>query len=112
MAAVARRESTTIGVAMGPDEAVARAGQALQVIGAKSIGMIAPGVVVGSMGVSFLSWGETIHLTVTPAEAGSWITIHSESSVSFTLIDWGKNAGNIRQLAGILTQWDHQLHPR
>lgn len=97
---------------MTPDEALARAWQALQLTGARTIGWAAPDTVRGSMAPSLRSWGEVVSLTVAPAPAGSWITVVSTSTFSFTLTDWGKNAANVRKLVELLMSWDVQLHPR
>lgn len=51
------------------------------------------GVIVGKTKASFLSWGETISIKLTPID--SCITmVEIESSSNAQLIDWGTNSKN------------------
>lgn len=102
-------EQLTIRVAMSPDEAVVRIGQALQVVDARNVVMASPVTAQGSMPSSTRSpYGEHVSLTVAPADpSGAWITIDSRSlSRALVLTDLGKNAANTRRLAELLTSWD------
>jgi hypothetical protein len=45
----------------------------------------------GSTDLSFLSFGNKIEITLTESARLTSITVHSKSSASLQLIDWGKN---------------------
>ena len=50
-------------------------------------------------GVTLLSWGEEIDITLTPAgDNGTQIKIRSTCSMAMQLIDWGKNKANVQAI--------------
>ena len=51
-------------------------------------------VVVAKTGPSFKSWGETISVELIRSKETTVVHVDSASSVSITLIDWGKNREN------------------
>lgn len=53
------------------------------------------GIFIVKKGASFKSWGENIKVWVNPTANGCSVNIISESVMTTTLIDWGKNASNI-----------------
>lgn len=60
------------------------------------------GIITGSLGMSFTSWGETITITVNSLEAQKTeIILNSKSHLA--LIDWGKNQNNLNKLIQHLT---------
>lgn len=54
-----------------------------------------------STGISWKSWGETLNLTVSPANNGfSEVTLNSSSK--FGVVDWGKNQENFNSILNLL----------
>lgn len=47
------------------------------------------------IGMGLLSWGEVIGVTITPTERGCQVIVTSEARLSTTMMDYGKNQGNV-----------------
>ena len=56
-----------------------------------------PGIILAKTGFSWRSDGEDIRVTVTSMGGSSRVHIQSQSSRNSVLIDWGKNAENVRR---------------
>jgi hypothetical protein len=78
-------------------EAVGQSGASLQEADKPS------GRIKASMGLSLLSWGEVIDLTIT-AKGNNETRISglSKSTFGLTLVDWGKNQKNLSTLYGYI----------
>lgn len=51
-------------------------------------------------GVSFTSWGENVVAQLfTNPDGSTLLRLYSESSVSMTLVDWGKNNQNLNKIS-------------
>ena len=51
-----------------------------------------------SVGVSMLSWGESVRVAVYVPQGQQWTYADLSSQSSFALVDWGKNKGNLDKL--------------
>jgi len=50
--------------------------------------------------ISWRSWGEKVAVDVLGVDGDVLVQIKSRSSLPTTLIDWGKNADNVRRFLG------------
>jgi TM2 domain-containing membrane protein YozV len=63
------------------------------------------GLIQAKKGINFKSYGESIRIWVKPCgPAGTHVTIQSELSSTYQLVDWGINEENIRKFASCLSQ--------
>ncbi|HET9913862.1 MAG TPA: hypothetical protein VFQ13_18350 [Anaerolineales bacterium] len=70
----------------------------LKRIGA-TIKSIENNTIFAKKGMSFRSWGEDITISVSPRSAtSSVLKITSESSLKTTLLDWGANSINVKEI--------------
>lgn len=96
-------ETRTVELSVAPDVALQRAHQALTgVKRVKEVQSTSPTSLVGKVGFSMASYGETITVDVAPTAAGSRVTVTSKPTVGFQLVDWGKNRRNIEQVIAAL----------
>jgi hypothetical protein len=64
-----------------------------------------PGGLSGSIGISLLSWGEKLSVTVDgTGPQGTAVTVNSKSAVVLQFIDYGKNRRNVQKLLRQLTE--------
>ena len=52
--------------------------------------------------ISWRSWGETVGVDVLGVDGDALVQIKSRSRLPTTLIDWGKNAQNVRRFLSAL----------
>ena len=55
------------------------------------------GLVFAKKSASFISWGETIRVWMTPSLKGTFINILSECAMPTQIVDWGRNHDNIME---------------
>ena len=100
---MARKYGTTVTFNASPDAVLAAAADVLQ----REFRVQAfpgPGRVGGSTGMSWLSWGETLSVSVDGVgPQGTSVTVRSASAMPFQLIDYGRNRRNVEKLAGQLS---------
>jgi hypothetical protein len=53
--------------------------------------------------ISWRSWGENIRVDLAGVDGDVLVQVKSKSTLRTTLIDWGKNAENVRRFLGALT---------
>lgn len=97
MSAVATSKSETR-VFPGPYDRVFRAAcDAAQAEGMRVMSADpSTGQIFVTTGVTLMTWGENLGVTVRPSAAGVEVTVGS--SLKFGLVDWGRNAENITKL--------------
>ena len=79
--------------------------EALIVIGGSvSIRDPAGGRLEGIVPFTFKSWGESIQVEVLGVDGDLDVHVKSASRMSTTLIDWGKNADNVKRFGDWLTK--------
>lgn len=79
-------------------EAYRRSAQALNVIGGKvKTEDPSTGRIEGTVSMSLTSWGENILIQVSGVDDGAMVRISSSSRMPTTLVDFGKNAQNVRR---------------
>jgi hypothetical protein len=79
-------------------EAYRRSAEALNVIGGEVKSEdTASGKIEGTISMSFVSWGENILIEVSGVDDDALVRITSSSRWRPTLVDYGKNARNVRR---------------
>jgi len=100
---LARQYSTAVTFAASPDAVLAAAADVIE----RDFQVRAspgPGGVSGSTGMSLLSWGENLSVTVDSAgPQGTSVTVRSASAIPFQFVDYGRNRRNVERLAGQLS---------
>ncbi len=61
------------------------------------------GYILAKSGMSLMSWGESIPMTVTETGPGS-TRVEITSKLKFGLVDWGKNRRNLEAILGATWQ--------
>jgi hypothetical protein len=56
------------------------------------------GLLVAKVSPSIFSWGEECQASILANGSACQITVNSRSSLSTTLVDWGKNNRNVRRV--------------
>jgi hypothetical protein len=54
--------------------------------------------------MSWRSWGEKVGVDLLGVDGDTLVQIKSRSALPTTLVDWGKNAENVRRFLGALTK--------
>jgi hypothetical protein len=54
--------------------------------------------------ISWRSWGEKMGVEVLGVDGDALVQVKSRSTLPTTLIDWGKNAENVRRFLGTLAR--------
>ncbi|MFC0100989.1 DUF1499 domain-containing protein [Micromonospora marina] len=86
-------------IPVAPAEAMERLKDALQALGrVKSAKVMAGNSISVKTGISIKSWGETVTGSVGPASDGTVVHVRSQSRVRTTLIDYGRNRQNVKQV--------------
>lgn len=57
-----------------------------------------------NVGMSMMSWGESIHVAVYVPPNQQWTYVDLTSQSTFALADWGRNQGNIDKLLNAVAQ--------
>ncbi len=94
---MAGSSTTTIEVALPPEQAEAAVYQAFVQAGLESVSG-GGGVMRGSVGMSLASWGEQVTATIGHGPHGAVVQLHSASALSTTLIDFGRNRKNLEKV--------------
>ena len=82
-----------------------RSEQALLTIGAGvTVRDSAAGRLEAVVPVSWRSWGEKIGVDVLGVDGDALVQVKSTSAFPWTLVDWGKNADNLRRFLAALTK--------
>jgi len=89
---------------MSPEEAMHRLYAALGSVPKASRPQVDGPWIKTSIGMSIWSWGETMVGHVQPGPGRCMVTIRSNSAVTMTLFDWGKNQKNVEAALTQLTQ--------
>ncbi|WP_182111303.1 MULTISPECIES: hypothetical protein [unclassified Actinotalea] len=90
-----------IEVALPPEQAEAAVYQAFVQAGLEGVAG-GGGIMNGTVGVSWASWGEKIRATIGHGTHGSVVHLHSESALPTTLIDFGKNKKNLAKVVAAI----------
>jgi len=100
---LANKYSTAVTLNASPDAVLAAAADILQRDFRVRVSP-GPGGVSGSTGVSMLSWGEKLSVSVDGAgPQGTSVTVRSASVMPLQFIDYGRNRRNVEKLAGQLS---------
>jgi hypothetical protein len=102
------RASTVVELPMQMDRALHQAAGVLQSLGGFQIEQVdvTAGVLTARSGMTATSWGEQVTIEARPGPAGTALRIQSRPSMKLTLIDYGRNADNVRRIAeGLATPY-------
>lgn len=91
---MASSSTSTVEVRLPPEQAEAAVYEAFRRAGLDGIAG-GGGVMRGTVGTSWLSWGETVSATIGHGPHGAVVQVRSESTLPTTLVDWGKNRKNV-----------------
>lgn len=94
---MAGSSTMTVEVALPPEQAEAAVYQAFLQAGLESVAG-GGGVMRGSVGMSWASWGEQVSATIGHGPQGAVVQLHSQSALPTTLIDFGRNRKNLEKV--------------
>jgi len=96
---LANKYSTTVTFNASPEAVLAAAADVLQ-RDFRVRALSGPRGVSGSAGMSLLSWGENLSVSVDGAgPLGTTVTVRSASAMPLQFIDYGRNRRNVEKLA-------------
>lgn len=100
---MARQYSTTVTFSTSPEAVLAATADVLQ-RDFRVTAVPGPTGVSGSTGISLMSWGEKLSVTIDSAgPQGTSVTVRSASAMPLQVIDYGRNRRNVEKLAGQLS---------